>query len=1189
MSLQLFTASVLTGIKEAYKPLIDALDSPEAFASFLAGYGYGSLVTDLQQIDTKFSSVKGAFDGVEKAAEKVNDLRGKDDSNLVKIAEAVQELSAKLIELTRAIDDLKEISDYVALPAPLDQEQFWKDFPTELVGSLLHRYLEAYKPRLFSTLTAFGILSAEFIDEQILAGTSRSPYTRRQVNWKLIERIVSHPDRFMKEVYGFGNMFAHERLVSSLAILAGTLGLPAAPADLSEEVLTRYYANDPSAREIVRQFVLPLYFDVFEAGGAFGFASLDIVLAPVPPVGNPAGNPEGFVFFPVLWGNVGKEIRIGESAKAFLEGGFEAINPPRLEIRPGGIQVVVTPELGVAIGASAELAIAPEKALILLGVEESSRFEIGRIGIELSARGPVIDLEYRVRFAAENTTLLLYLTEGDSFLQKSMPKEGLKVQLDFQLGWSSKSGFFFGGSAGLEATLPVHVDLLGVVKVDSVYLSLLAGSPAQAAAIEAVVAATAKIKLGPFTANVERMGLRALLTFPEKGGNLGVANLELDFKPPNGAGLVIDSAAIVGGGYLWFDPKNEQYAGVLQLEIKGTVILKAIGLLTTRLPGLPPGQKGFSLLVIISAEFPPIQLGFGFTLTGVGGLLGANRTMLVDVLRAGIKNRTLDSILFPKNPVANAPKIISDLQRVFPPIEGRFVFGPMAKLGWGGALPILTVELGVLLELPSPVRLALLGKLTLALPKEELAVVIMRMDIIGAIEFDKGDASIDATLYDSRLAQYVVSGDMALRLNWGATPTFAMAAGGFHPKFSPPPGFPSPMKRLAISLATGDNPQLKLDAYLAVTANTIQFGARLNIYAFVDVPVLGKFSASANLGFDALVQLDPFLFVAEMDGSADIKQNGKTILAASLYVNLSGPTPWHAWGEATFKFLGKRRIGFDITWSRQKPSPPLPPVNPFIKLQEALADHRNWNAQLPGDGHVLVSLRQIQVTDEVLVHPLGVLTVRQKVVPLDTAIAKFGTTRPTSPGPFTIEQIRIGPQPSYKGQVVREMFAPGQFFEFSGQEKLTRPAFESLPAGLTGIGTAAISYSPVQVRADLKYDTVVIDNLEERASRKDDPDAQDKYKVPLNVFLTTANWGAAGQSAMRSTGSATFAGPSDQKVTFGDPEYVIVRITDMAAEVDEKRQLISYATYTEAKAALLQKGASRDQYQIVGRHEVKNR
>src|SRR6185295_3778734 len=159
---------------------------------------------------------------------------------------------------------------------------------------------------------------------------------------------------------------------------------------------------------------------------------------------------------------------------------------------------------------------------------------------------------------------------------------------------------------------------------------------------------------------------------------------------------------------LFFDSQRHEYGGILQLEIAETISAKAVGLLTTQMPG---GGRGYSLIVIIAAEgFPPIQLGFGFTLTGIGGLLGVNRTVTVDVLRSGIKNGTLGSILFPADPIRNAPQIISDLRAVFPPAADRFVFGPMATIAWGTPT-ILTLEIALLLELPEPVRLIILGRL----------------------------------------------------------------------------------------------------------------------------------------------------------------------------------------------------------------------------------------------------------------------------------------------------------------------------------------------------------------------------------------------------------------------------------------------------------------------------------------------
>ena len=128
-----------------------------------------------------------------------------------------------------------------------------------------------------------------------------------------------------------------------------------------------------------------------------------------------------------------------------------------------------------------------------------------------------------------------------------------------------------------------------------------------------------------------------------------------------------------GGGFLSFDTDKGQYSGAMFLEFEGGIAVKALGLITTR---LPDGSKGYSLVVIITAEgFTPIQLGYGFSLTGIGGLVAVNRTFDETALRAGLKNHTLDGVMFPKDPIRNAPQIFSNLNRVFPPATATICSG----------------------------------------------------------------------------------------------------------------------------------------------------------------------------------------------------------------------------------------------------------------------------------------------------------------------------------------------------------------------------------------------------------------------------------------------------------------------------------------------------------------------------------
>lgn len=59
------------------------------------------------------------------------------------------------------------------------------------------------------------------------------------------------------------------------------------------------------------------------------------------------------------------------------------------------------------------------------------------------------------------------------------------------------------------------------------------------------------------------------------------------------------------------DTEKGEYIGALELSFQDLFDLKAVGIISTK---LPDGSPGFSLLIIITAEFSPIQLGFGFTL-----------------------------------------------------------------------------------------------------------------------------------------------------------------------------------------------------------------------------------------------------------------------------------------------------------------------------------------------------------------------------------------------------------------------------------------------------------------------------------------------------------------------------------------------------------------------------------------------
>ncbi len=72
--------------------------------------------------------------------------------------------------------------------------------------------------------------------------------------------------------------------------------------------------------------------------------------------------------------------------------------------------------------------------------------------------------------------------------------------------------------------------------------------------------------------------------------------------------------------------------------------------------------------------------------------------MVLDAIQASVRSHSLDAILFPVDPVAHAPQIISEITTIFPPSVGAYVFGPMLKIGWGDPT-LITVSLGLILGL----------------------------------------------------------------------------------------------------------------------------------------------------------------------------------------------------------------------------------------------------------------------------------------------------------------------------------------------------------------------------------------------------------------------------------------------------------------------------------------------------------
>jgi hypothetical protein len=651
-------------------------------------------------------------------------------------------------------------------------------------------------------------------------------------------------------------------------------------------------------------------------------------------------------------------------------------------------------------------------------------------------------------------------SNADGFIGTLLGSAKLEGQFDLAADWNASDGLRITGSGGIEIALPIHKSL-GPVDFNTLYIGLVIGGDS-GLALE--TSAGLGGHLGPVTAVVDRIGTLTHIRFAEHSdGSFGPFDLSTSFKAPNGVGLVIDAGAVKGGGYLFFDPDRGEYAGCVDLVFSGVVALKAIGIITTK---APDGGPGFSLLVVMSVEFGTgIQLGLGFTLLAVGGIVGVNRSINLTALMDGVRTDAVSSALFPRDIIANAQKIVSDLSTLFPPRNGTSLIGPMAKLGWGTP-KLLTLSLGVLIEIPGNV--AIIGVLKVALPTEDQPVVKLQVNFAGAIEFDRKRLYFYASLFDSRVVFVPVVGDMGVLSDYSDDdPSLVVSVGGFHPRFDPPPlPFPAP-KEVSLDLLNKPGARVRLDGYFAVTSNTTQFGAKVDVYFG-----LSALNVQGHFAFDALFQRSPFRCIIDFNASLSAKVFGVGLFSVGVKGTLDGPGPWHVKGHGSISLLfWDIGVDFEQTWG--DPFGSLLDVIEVLALAAAeLAKDESWRAILPPASDLRVSVRSRAPDEGALVlHPLGVLRVAQRALPLTITLDKIGDRKPSDVNRVTLAAAAGS---LVKSDDAYELFAPAQFQDFSDADKLSKPSFAPEQSGID-LSSGADLASSLSLSRSVRYEEIILD------------------------------------------------------------------------------------------------------------------
>ncbi len=1021
-------------IASAFQPLADAFATPSGFATFM------------EQLGWEMNAVPPALAPLGDAATQFRALLPADGSD-----PTIPALLAAIVSFAGAVNGIGS-QPPGNFPPGLDVAAFKAEFPQQLIDALVIDHLADRLGGWGALLTLAGVIRVE----DVAASGARPEFTRRSIAWTDLGNTLNAPAGVAQNAYLWGQPgFRAATLLGNVGETLDALSISwqFGPIDPGLFGTLTAGAVDP---ESVFSTALQLPFFEELASGVGGAAGLEMLILP-----QTAAKSAGFAVLPYLQGNLSQDIPLSDTLTLQLRGAASTAGLVAIVFRPGAPVALSTgaPASSGAFSFGLVTQGGGGAKTLLLGTPGASRLEYTSLGLLLGfrAEGSAASLFFEASLEGGGFVIAPG-ADADGFLSQFLPSN-IAADLDLTLGFDTKSGLYFRGSGGLEIQLPLHISL-GPIDVTSATISVRPNGGAVPIGLGVGITGA----LGPLQASVDNVGLSLSFTFPGQGGNLGPLDLALGFKPPTGVGLSIDLAVVTGGGFLSIDTDRGRYAGILQLTLAGFLGVTAIGLIDTK---LPDGSDGFSLLILITADFGPgIQLGFGFTLLAVGGLLGLNRGMNFQAIMDGVRTNAITSVMFPQDVIANATRIISDLRTFFPPQPGTFLIGPMLKIGWGEPT-VASISVGIIIEIP-PGDIAILGVIRLALPADDIAVLVLQVNFAGAIEVDKQRIYFFAALFDSHVLFITIDGSMGLLITYADNANFVVSVGGFHPQFTPPPlPFATP-QRISIDLINGSFARIHADGYFAVTSNTVQFGTHADYYfGFSALNVQGASS------FDALIQFSPFHFSVSFSTSFSVNVFGIGMFGIGISLTVEGPTPWHASGNASLSFFFfSIDIGIDLTWGDSR-NTTLPPVAVMPLLVAELGKISNWRAILPPGNSLLVSLRHLDAAEAALVlHQVGTLQISQRLLPLDLTLDKFGSQTPSDANFFALDVTSPG---LIKSGTLQDQFAPSQFQDFSDAQKLSQPAYEPFDSGIELAQGGVALATGTAVTRNVRYDVTVID------------------------------------------------------------------------------------------------------------------
>ena len=654
-------------------------------------------------------------------------------------------------------------------------------------------------------------------------------------------------------------------------------------------------------------------------------------------------------------------------------------------------------------------------------------------GLTLGYYGGIEDLELRMKLSA-NSFFKMFL------------KDDPTMKICTSLLYDMQNGLKIDGGAKFHLDFDISKLDIGPVKFDSLSVDLgnLSGSFGD---LGLTLGSTFALDFGNFKMMFENLGISFDINFLKPDGGIGDFDFSGSFKFPNGIGISIDTPVLKGAGIISYDKTEGTLFSAMSLEMLKKF---TVGCIVDADLGVKDGHY-FSLVALISTSFSPgIPLGMGFSLNGVGGCLGLNRMYDADAVSGGVRSGVFGSVFFVDNVMNHLTEMKTAVKQFFPEKKKQFFLGVLCKICFE---PVVTCEFGLLIQAPSPTTIGIVGALKVRVGDTNL--IKINVYFFGEIDFDKG-LRFDASIVDSEIVGMKLEGDMAFRLFWGGPyKGFGLSIGGFHPAYKPEEGlkFAPNMRRLSLSL-NYDIVKIKLETYLAVTSNSFQIGARLDLQVGWK-----KFGLIGYAGFDALFVFKPFRFSFALEAGVAVMVGSAKLFSVDLALSVEGPAKWRVKGKAYFTVLFiPVKCKFSLAWGKSPKEEKRATIAVWkdILLPELLRDN-NWitsSTEQNNDG------KEKDENAMLTLQPNDTFSFNQSAVPFDYPMDLCNDALPEDYTSFRLKKVSIiadNEEFSLETSCLNNDFAPSLYKELSNEERLSNPSYESVTSGFEAKDNNAVS------------------------------------------------------------------------------------------------------------------------------------